>query len=91
MSNSTKGIKECAPRRSFFGHLGGMMVLGAAALVPKPLLAEAAAEKSDDANWPGVLKGRHKQLVDAYEINGGFPLGFVHNFLQPTKLPTSRR
>jgi hypothetical protein len=85
MSNSTKGIKESGPRRSFFSHLGGMMVLGAAALVLKPLRAEAAAEKSDDANWPGMLKGRHKQLVDAYEINGGFPLGFMHNFLQPNE------
>jgi hypothetical protein len=85
MSNCTKGIKESAPRRSFFSHLGGMMVLGAAALVPSSLRAEAAVEAPDVASWPGLLKGRHKQLVDAYEINGGFPLGFVHNFLQPNE------
>jgi intracellular sulfur oxidation DsrE/DsrF family protein len=82
MSNSTNGIKDSAPRRSFFSHLGGMMVLGVAAAVPKSLRAEAA-EKPD--SWPGVLRGRHKQLVDAYEINGGYPLGFVHNFLQPNE------
>jgi hypothetical protein len=80
MRKSVTGIKEMAPRRSFFGHLGGAVVLGVAALVPKSLHAEAAAE-----SWPGVLKGRHKQLVDAYEVNGGFPLGFVHNFLQPNE------
>jgi len=85
MSNSTRGIKESAPRRSFFSHLGGMMVLGAAALVPKSLRAEAAAEKPDSASWPGSLNARHMQLVDAYEINDGYPLGFVHNFLQPNE------
>lgn len=85
MSNSARGIKESTPRRSFFSRLGGMIVLGAAALVPRPLRAEAAAEKSGDANWPGMLKGRHKQLVDAYQINGGFPLGFVNYFLQPNE------
>jgi intracellular sulfur oxidation DsrE/DsrF family protein len=85
MNNRTKGIKESAPRRNFFSHLGGMMVLGAAALVPKSLHAEAAAEKPDSASWPGSLNSHHKQLVDAYDINGGYPLGFVHNFLQPNE------
>lgn len=85
MNDSTTRIKEIAPRRSFFSHLGGAMVLGVAALVPKSLQAQATAEQSDGSSWPGVLKGRHRQLVDAYEVNGGFPLGFVHNFLQPNE------
>jgi hypothetical protein len=30
MTNSTPVIKDPAPRRSFFGHLGGAVVLGLA-------------------------------------------------------------
>jgi hypothetical protein len=31
---------------------------------------------SDGPNWPGSWKGRHRQVVDAIEINAGFPLAF---------------
>jgi hypothetical protein len=30
-----------------------------------------------------ALKGRNRQVVDAYEANSGFPLAFVHTFLLP--------
>jgi hypothetical protein len=30
-----------------------------------------------------VLKGRHRQVVDAYEANSGFPLAFAYTFLAP--------
>ncbi len=36
---------------------------------------------SDGPNWPGKLKGRHRQVVDAIEINAGFPLAFAYTFL----------
>src|SRR5258708_38185339 len=41
MTNSTPETKDIAPRRSFFGHLGGAAVLGLAGLVPKSLHAQA--------------------------------------------------
>src|SRR5258708_17664763 len=70
-----------APRRSFFGHLGGAAVLGLAGLVPKSLHAQAPAARPDGPNWPGTLQGRHRQVVDAYEANSGFPLAFAYTFL----------
>ncbi len=35
------------------------------------------------------LKTRHKQVFDIYDINGGFPLGFVNNFLTPNQSATA--
>src|SRR5262249_32925546 len=35
----------------------------------------------DAEHWLDGLKGKHKQLVDAYEANDGWPLGFTHTFL----------
>jgi len=37
----------------------------------------------DAVTWPVVLKGRHLQVVDAYEANSGFPLAFAYTFLAP--------
>src|SRR5215475_10013567 len=82
MTNSTTVIKDLAPRRSFFGHLGGAMVLGLAGFLPKSLHAQASA-RPDGPNWPGMLRGRHRQVVDAYEANSGFPLAFAYTFLLP--------
>ena len=28
--------------------------------------------------WPGALKGRHRQVANAYEPNAGFPLAFAY-------------
>ena len=36
---------------------------------------------SDGPDWPGKLKTRHRQVVDAYEVNSGFPLAFAYTFL----------
>src|SRR5215471_18419161 len=88
MTNSTPVIKDIAPRRSFFGHLGGAVVLGLASLAPKSLHAQAPA-RPDGPNWPGTLKGRHRQLVDAYEANSGFPLAFAYTFLLPNESATA--
>jgi intracellular sulfur oxidation DsrE/DsrF family protein len=73
-------------RRGFFTRIAGVMALGAAAFVPTEPRAETDAE--DGPDWPGKLTGRHKQVVDAYEINEGFPLAFVLNFLEPNKSAT---
>jgi intracellular sulfur oxidation DsrE/DsrF family protein len=73
-------------RRGFFTRIAGVMALGAAAFVPTAPHAETDAE--DGPDWPGKLSGRHKQVVDAYEINEGFPLAFVLNFLEPNKSAT---
>ena len=88
MTNSTPAIKDIAPRRSFFGHLGGAVVLGLAGLAPKSLHAQAP-ERPDGPNWPGTLKGRHRQVVDAYEVNSGFPLAFAYTFLLPNESATA--
>jgi intracellular sulfur oxidation DsrE/DsrF family protein len=74
------------PRRGFFTRIAGMMALGAAAFVPTASQAEGEAD--DGPDWPGKLTGRHKQVIDAYAINEGFPLGFTLNFLTPNKSAT---
>jgi hypothetical protein len=88
MTNSTPVIKDLAPRRSFFGHLGGAVVLGLAGFLPKSLHAQAPT-RPDGPNWPGTLKGRHRQVVDAYEANSGFPLAFAYTFLLPNESATA--
>jgi hypothetical protein len=71
---------DATPRRGFFARMAGAMALGLAGFATAPRDAQAAANPSD---WPGTLKGRNRQVVDAYEANSGFPLAFVHTFLMP--------
>jgi intracellular sulfur oxidation DsrE/DsrF family protein len=73
-------------RRGFFTRIAGVVALGAAAFVPTEPRAETEAE--DGPNWPGKLTGRHKQVIDGYAINDGFPLAFTLNFLEPNKSAT---
>lgn len=80
---------DVTPRRRFFGRLGGVAVLGLAGLVPKPLRAQVPAARADGPDWPGALKGRHRQVVDAYEANSGFPLAFAYTFLAPNESATA--
>lgn len=63
------------PRRGFFARIAGATALGLAGL------SSARAATTDD--WPGVLKGRHKQVTDAYSIHDGFPLYYTLAFLNP--------
>jgi intracellular sulfur oxidation DsrE/DsrF family protein len=87
MMTDTKPTTLITPRRGFFTRVAGVMALGAAAFVPSaPQAAETEAD--DGPDWPGKLTGRHKQVVDAYAINDGFPFGFVLNFLTPNKSAT---
>jgi hypothetical protein len=71
------------PRRGFFGRLAGGMVIGLAGLAAAPLRAQQSAPGNDSPEWPGTLKGRYRQVVDAYEVNSGFPLAFAYTFLAP--------
>jgi hypothetical protein len=89
MTDSTHAAKHMAPRRNFFGHIGGAVVLGLAGLVPKSLHAQAPAVRPEGSDWPGTLQGRHRQVVDAYEVNSGFPLAFAYTFLLPNESATA--
>jgi hypothetical protein len=72
------------PRRNFFAGVAGAMALGlAGSSMPTTLRAQTTAARSSGSDWPGALKGRYRQVVDAYEANSGFPLAFVYTFLMP--------
>ena len=70
-----------APRRTFFGRLAGTVAIGLAGLTSTAARATTDAAVLDGPDWPGKLKGRHRQVVDAYEANSGFPLAFAYTFL----------
>jgi hypothetical protein len=78
-----------APRRNFF-RLAGATMLGLAGFASAASRAQAATPVAGDGpTWPGKLKGRHRQVVDAYTVNGGFPLVFASNFLVTDAAPSS--
>ena len=59
------------PRRSFFTRIAASaMAIGLTGLGSAP--ARAAAGADDGPDWPGTLKGRHRQVVDAYAANDEF-------------------
>ena len=89
MTDINQDISDIAPRRGFFRRFGGAVALGLAAFAPKPLYAQTKAEDVDGANWPGTLPGRHRQVVDAFAMNDGFPLAFAWSFLVPNKSATA--
>jgi hypothetical protein len=71
---------DVTPRRSFFKRIAASaMAIGFAGL--GPVAARAAAGAEDGPDWPGELKGRHRQVVDAYAPNDGFPLAFAFTFV----------
>jgi hypothetical protein len=77
---------DVTPRRSFFRRIAGLSAFGVFGFATA-LRAQAA--ESDGPNWPGALKGRHKQVFDVYDINEGSPLGFTNNFLTPNESATA--
>ncbi len=89
MNDFARDTTIAAPRRTLLGRLAGTMAIGVAALTAKPALAETDPAKPEGAEWPGKLPGRHRQVVDAYEINGGFPLAFAFSFLITNPTPGS--
>ncbi len=68
------------PRRTFIRRVAGALAGGLAATATGPLQAQPIA-RPGQPDWPGLLKGRHRQLVDAHEINDGAPLEFAYTFL----------
>jgi hypothetical protein len=75
-------------RRSLFGRVAGAAAFGLAGLLlPASSGAQESTTGSDGPLWPGKLKGRHRQLVDGYEVNKGAPLGFAYTFLSPNASP----
>jgi hypothetical protein len=87
MRDLDQDTADVTPRRGFFGRIAAMSVLGLFGLAATTGRAQAAP--SDGPDWPGALKGRHKQLFDIYGINEGFPLGFVNNFITPNESATA--
>jgi len=57
------------------GGLEGVPTLNAATLVSPP---------ADPEHWLDKLNAKNKQLVDGYEPNDVWPLGFTHTFLATT-------
>jgi len=71
---------DVTPRRGFFTRIAaGAMAIGFTGLASAPVRAAGGAE--DGPDWPGTLKGRHRQVVDAYAPNEGFPLAFAYTFV----------
>jgi hypothetical protein len=81
MTDLVHAAADATPRRGFFTRVAGAMALGLAGFTSTPLHAQTAG--SNGPNWPGALKGRQRQVVDAYEVNSGFPLAFVYTFMAP--------
>jgi hypothetical protein len=87
MTDLTHDMTDTMPRRGFFGRFAGAMAIGLAGFATTPVRAESTA--SDGPDWPGALKGRHRQVVDAYDANAGFPLAFAYSFLVPHGPPSA--
>lgn len=89
MSTLNASTAHGAPRRNLF-RLAGATVLGLAGLASAASRAEAATPVAGDGpDWPGKLKGRHRQVVDAYTVNDGRPLAFASTFLLTDAAPSS--
>ncbi len=80
MIGHVKAVPVSAARRTLFGRLAGGAAFGMAGLLAVSSRSEAAV---DSTAWPGKLKGRHRQVVDAVEPNDGYPLAFALTFLMP--------
>jgi hypothetical protein len=87
MGDLTEETTEVTARRGFFGRIAAASALGLFGFASTTARAQLAP--ADGPDWPGELKGRHKQVFDIYDINGGFPLGFVSNFLTPNESATA--
>lgn len=75
-------------RRAFLGKLAATAAAGAAGITltsalgaPGELLAAVPSVGPNADHWLDGLKGKHKQVVDAYHPNEGFPLAFAFSFM----------
>ncbi len=81
MADQPAGACGAESRRSTFARLAGAVAMGLAGWGAAPRCAVAGMPVGDGSDWPGKLTARHRQVVDAVAINGGFPLDYVHTFL----------
>lgn len=91
MNTLNANTADGAPRRNFF-RLAGATVLGFAGFASAAARAQTTTTTpvaGDGLNWPGKLDGKHRQVVDAYETNSGFPLAFAAVFLRTDAAPSS--
>src|SRR5262249_8986452 len=80
MDKRTQQTTDVAPRRSFFARIAaGAVAFGLPSLASAT--AHAAAADEDGSDCAGALKGRDRQVVDAYASNDGFPLAFAYSFV----------
>jgi hypothetical protein len=89
MNDLMKIANELTARRGFLSCMASATALGVADLMPTSLNAQPAPAPSDGPSWPDPLPGRHRQVVDAYEPNSGFPLAFAYTFLAPNESATA--
>ena len=73
-------------RRAFLGQIAmagaaGIALANGGFAGAAELHAATIAGPVADEHWLDKLTGKHKQLVDAYSPNEGWPLGFTHTFL----------
>jgi hypothetical protein len=85
MDNLLRNATHMVPRRGFIGRIAGAMAVGFAGFATTSARAQNAPARADGPDWPGPLKGRHRQVVDGYEVNSGFPLAFAYTFLAPNE------
>jgi hypothetical protein len=88
MSDFSYETTMVTPRRGFFGRVAAMAAVGLSGLATTTVHAQQPGQ-SDGLDWPGTLKGRHKQVVDGVEINSGLPLTFAYTFLAPNESATA--
>jgi hypothetical protein len=87
MGHLDQDTSDVTPRRGFFGRIAAMSAFGLFGFAATTARGQSA--ESDGPNWPGTLKGRHRQVFDIYDINEGSPLGFANNFLTPNESATA--
>src|SRR5438477_5677750 len=84
MEEQMQRTTDVTARRGFFSRIAAMSAFGLFGFATSTVRAQA-----DGPDWPGTLKGRHKQVFDIYDINDGSPLGFTNNFLTPNESATA--
>ena len=67
MRDLNQHTTDVTHRRSFFGRIAAMSALGLFGFATTTARAQPA--QSDGPDWPGTLKGRHRQVFDIYDIN----------------------
>ena len=90
MDELMRNATGTTPRRRFSsGASPARWRWGSRGLRPNRRARRAQRHGPADRTGPGPLKGRHRQLVDAYEINKGAPLAFAHTFLATSEPPSA--